>query len=241
MRSTWGSAVCGLALAACAAAPTRGVQPPHALQPRGIQPPRGSQPRGIQEVQWFRGGPYAGASLGISNADGSAGELDEELAERGHTSSSTLDDTDTAWKVWAGYRFERPLALEAGYAELGQVTSTIRVTTGDLQQFLRDVAEVHPFLGSGIFLAGLFSPYDEGPVELDLRAGLWLWETDVESQAAPGGEIDVDDRNVDPLLGLVFLFELTRWLEVRLEYEKYFLDDRDADVVSLGLQGKMLR
>jgi hypothetical protein len=220
MGNRVGSAALALLLGGCAAA-------------------RGARP---QEVQWFRSGPYAGGSLGVSNAHGSASELDSQLAELGHTTMSTLDDTDSGWKVHLGYRFERPFAIEVGYVELGQVTSTIQVTTSDLDQFLEDVADVHPALGSGPFLVGQYSPYDHGRVELGLRAGVWLPDSEIESKATvPGGEIDIEQDSFDPLLGLVFLCEITRWLELRLEYEKYWIDGEDADFVSVGLQGKVLR
>ncbi len=222
--STWrrrcGSALVVLGLSACAATDSAGRS---------------------QHVRWFRSGPFAGVSAGIADAEGSASELDADLAALGHTTMSTLDDTDNGWKVYAGYRFEKPFAIEAGYVELGQVSSTIRVTAPVVTGFLDDVAEVHPFLGRGPFLAGQFSVYDEGPVELGVRLGVWSWDAEVESKAASIGDIDIDERRVDPLLGFVFLVELARWLEVRLEYEKYYLDDQDADVVSAGLQGKLLR
>ncbi len=194
-----------------------------------------------QELEWFRAGPFLGASVGLSNADASARELDEDLAARGHTTTSSLDDTDQGWKAFAGYRFEQPFSLELGYVELGEITSTIQVTTGDVDAFLADVADVHPALGDGIYLAGQFSPLERGPVELGLRGGLWVWRTEVESQAAGVGTIDVEEDGIDPLLGVVFLLELSRFLELRLEYELFVLEDVEADFLSAGLQARLPR
>ena len=216
MIGRWIHVLIGLAGASCASAPAGSGR--------------------TQEVEWFRSGPYVGASLGISNSDASASELDADLAALGHTTSSTLDDTNEGWKVYAGYRLERPFSFEVGYAELGEITSTISTTSTDLEDFIADVAEVHPFLGNGIYLTGQYSPLDRGPVEVGLRAGVWNWDTDVESKSAQTGDIDVDEEGVDPLIGLVVLFELTRWLELRVEYERYYLDDEDADFLSAGMQ-----
>ena len=193
-------------------------------------------PGRTQEVEWFRSGPYVGASIGISNSDASASDLDADLAALGHTSSSTLDDTNEGWKLYAGYRLEQPFSIELGYVELGEITSTISTTSTDIEDFNADVAEVHPFLGKGVYLAGQFSPLDRGPVEVGLRAGAWAWDADVESKSAPAGDLDIDQDGVDPLIGLVVLFELTRYLELRIEYEKYYQDDQDADFLSAGVQ-----
>ena len=200
-----------------------------------------ARPGRNQEVEWFRSGPYIGASVGVSNSAASASDLDADLAALGHTSSSTLDDTNEGWKFYTGYRFERPFSIEVGYVQLGEITSTITTTSTDLEDFNADVAAVHPFLGSGIFLAGQFSPLDRGPVEVGLRAGVWSWDADVESKSAQSGDIDVDADNVDPLLGLVVLIELSKWLELRLEYEQYYLDDSDAGFLSGGLQIRRAR
>ena len=77
-----------------------------------------ARPGRNQEVEWFRSGPYIGASVGVSNSAASASDLDADLAALGHTSSSTLDDTNEGWKFYTGYRFERPFSIEVGYVQL---------------------------------------------------------------------------------------------------------------------------
>src|SRR3954469_13887335 len=71
-------------------------------------------------------GWYAGASAGQSRAD-----VDSNgLVVIGATASNvSVEDTDTAYKVYGGYRFGRHLAVEAGYADLGSFSATRHVTS----------------------------------------------------------------------------------------------------------------
>lgn len=73
-------------------------------------------------------GWYLGASLGQSQFDVDQDELDAEaltiMEENGAivlSGDSTLDDSDTAWSVFGGYRFSPYFSLEAGYQELGAI------------------------------------------------------------------------------------------------------------------------
>ena len=67
------------------------------------------------------GYPYAGLSIGQSRA-----KIDEEritatlLASGFTTTSMTRDESDTAYKLFGGYQFNRYVALEAGYFNLGK-------------------------------------------------------------------------------------------------------------------------
>ena len=82
----------------------------------------GSTPAFAQQSgSWMGGrldtGLYLGAGVGQSKSKidtaGFAGEV---------------DDTDTTWKVFAGYRFSRHIALEGSYHDLGKVSFSGRLT-----------------------------------------------------------------------------------------------------------------
>lgn len=55
---------------------------------------------------------YLGGNVGMSRFRSSCDEV-----------PVSCDDKDTAWKLFAGYRFHPNFALEAGYANLGKVTA----------------------------------------------------------------------------------------------------------------------
>ena len=71
-------------------------------------------------------GWYAGISAGQSTADIDSASV---LPVIGATQSRvSTDDTDTGFKLYGGYRFNRHLAVEAGYADLGSFRATRTVT-----------------------------------------------------------------------------------------------------------------
>ena len=62
-------------------------------------------------------GFYIGGSFGQSRiSDFNGSDVDAELASLGITSTTTTDDKDTGWKVFAGYRIMKYLAVEGAYA-----------------------------------------------------------------------------------------------------------------------------
>ena len=187
---------------------------------------------------WFREGVYVGATVGYSNLDASGGDLDDDLAALGNTSSSSLDDDDVGGKFYLGYRFDTPvpLSLEAAYVNLGQVESTISTNAANIDAFLADVADVHPFLGEGVSLRAQVHLVETERLELGLGAGAWFWEAEVDARGPSGQRVDIDDDGVDPVFSAFALYDINQILQVRLEYEKFFFDSDDADVVSIGLQ-----
>jgi OmpA-OmpF porin, OOP family len=67
----------------------------------------------------------------------SRGEFDTDALAAGLTAAGightgiTTDETDSAWKVYAGYRFNRHLAIEGGLVDLGEFTARTTVTSVD--------------------------------------------------------------------------------------------------------------
>jgi OOP family OmpA-OmpF porin len=73
-------------------------------------------------------GFYGYLSAGQSQSDRKA-EADQALTGAGATAfTSSVDDTDTAWKIQAGYRFNKNLAIEGGYAKLGELAYHAAIT-----------------------------------------------------------------------------------------------------------------
>lgn len=73
-------------------------------------------------------GFYGYLSAGQSQSDRKA-EADRALTGAGATAfTSSIDDTDTAYKIQAGYRFSKNLTIEGGYAKLGEFTYRAAIT-----------------------------------------------------------------------------------------------------------------
>jgi hypothetical protein len=131
---------------------------------------------------------------------------------------SSIDEDDTALKVFIGYKFELPvisLGIEGGYVDLGEPDINI---LGD--ELLIDV--------TGVNLWGIAS-LDMGLFDVFGKLGYISW--DVEADYL--GSRESDDGS-DLGYGLGASFDIGP-LEIRGEYEIYDLDDADVSMLSLGL------
>jgi OOP family OmpA-OmpF porin len=70
-------------------------------------------------------GWYAGLSVGQSKV-----KFDESFPAVGGVTASSVskDETDTAYKLYAGYRLHRNFAVEGGWTDLGEWTATRNIT-----------------------------------------------------------------------------------------------------------------
>jgi OOP family OmpA-OmpF porin len=166
-------------------------------------------------------GFYIGASVGQSTAD----------CDTSGTGLS-CDDKDTAYKVFGGYKFNRNLAVEAGYTPLGEVTASgggVNITAE---------ATAWELVGVGMFpLGNNFSVYG--------KLGLYSGELEVSSNIGASG----DKTTTDLTYGLGVQFDFTRNLGIRGEWQRYSgiktpstavtdEDDTDVDVLSIGVLWK---
>lgn len=58
---------------------------------------------------------YAGLGAGQSMGNTDASDVDALWAAEGLTTTSSVDDTDTAWKIFGGYRLNTNFGIEATY------------------------------------------------------------------------------------------------------------------------------
>jgi len=170
-------------------------------------------------------GFYLGASIGQSKAKDTCDD----------SGAISCDDTDTAWKIFAGYQFNRHFAVEAGYTDLGEVslsaasgTSSVRGTIG-LSAF--------ELMAVGSFpVADRFSLYG--------KLGLYRAETEQKLQVTLG-TLTVSDNKTEKNADLTFAFgarfDVTRNLGIRAEWQRYLnvgggeIGEDDVDVLSVGV------
>jgi OOP family OmpA-OmpF porin len=153
-------------------------------------------------------GFYAGASFGQSEADGSC------------PTGFSCDFKDTDWKIFGGYRFMRHLAVEGFYADHGEITVKSGAVTATAQSSTFGVAAV------GILPLG-------GNFELFGKLGVGSTSVDATA-SAPGVSAGASDSGSDVLYGVGALYNFTRNLGVRAEYERY--NDSEINVLSIGVQ-----
>lgn len=170
-------------------------------------------------------GFYLGASIGQSQAKDTCED----------SAGFSCDDKDTAWKVFAGYQFNRHLAVEAGYTDLGEVS--LSGASGPAS--LRGTIELSAFdlmvVGSAP-VADRFSLYG--------KLGLYRAETEQKLQVTLGSFTASDnqtEKNVDLTFAFGARFDITRNLGVRAEWQRYLdvgggeIGEDDVDVLSLGV------
>jgi OOP family OmpA-OmpF porin len=166
-------------------------------------------------------GFYVGASIGQSEA----GETCTGVAGPG----VSCDDKDTAWRILAGYQFNRNFAAEFGYTDLGEVSASgpggsvsVETTAWEL-------------VGVGLLpLVDKFSAYG--------KIGLYRAETDATVNVP--GFASASESNTDLTFGIGARYDFTRNLGVRAEWQRYQdvgggdIGEDDVDVISIGVVWK---
>lgn len=163
-----------------------------------------------EEEGWYGGLNLGRAHLGLSGAD-----LDNRNAGLGVTSSSALETRDATWSLTGGYRFNRHLALEGGYVDLGthRVSGTTSApAAGSLDG--RYKAHGYSLAAVGIVpLQGGFSLYG--------KAGLFFARTDLELSANSVALAGAGQSRTGGTLGLGMSYDFTRNVFGRAEWNRY--------------------
>lgn len=161
-------------------------------------------------------GFYAGAGVGQFNVKIDDIDDADEAIER-------LDDDDAAWKIFAGYRFNPYIALEAAYIDFGNPRSHFSASgsSGDYKVSLDGFA---PYLIGSLPL---------GPVELFAKVGYYYYDvkTAVDLDDLGGNVFRSSKSDQDFLYGVGVGMTFFDHLHARLEYERIEaeqLDDADA-------------
>ena len=197
----------------------------------GASAAMGSRYSGAPAMGW-----YGGVSMGQSNAKIDEARITSSLLGAGFaTTSITSDDTDTGYKIFAGYKFNRNFAVEAGYFDLGKFGFTATtVPAGTLNGNIR-LSGVNPDAVGILPINEKFSAFG--------RAGLNYAEArDSFSGTGAVGVANPNPKKSDTnyKLGLGIQYDFTEALGMRAEVERYRIDDAvgnkgDVDLVSVGL------
>lgn len=175
-------------------------------------------------------GWYVGAALGQSNADIiSAGELKSGLEAAGATGVVTsVDNTDTGWKLFGGYRFNKNIGVEAAYVNLGSLTGNATYATL-VGSPLRLSADADGFLYSVVGTLPV-----SGAVAVFGKVGIFAWNVDATGTASLV-PFNASGDGTDLAYGLGVNWKISKSLGLRTEWERFQdLSDVDVDLLSLG-------
>jgi len=194
-------------------------------------------------------GFYAGLGMGMSSAD--VTEISrQDVLDSGFTSLSAFQsgssDTDTAWRVFGGYRFNPNIAGELFYTDLGTFSrdaSGTGVTTSS--------ATVNFNLNSDLKVTGfgaavlLGMPLSE-QWNVFVKPGLLYWDAKRTSTVTASGSTQsgsVDKNGTSLSIGVGAGYNFTDKFSARLEWERYFdvgdkntTDKSDINMIALSLQ-----
>ncbi|MFQ3789662.1 porin family protein [Halomonas sp. A29] len=167
---------------------------------------------------------YLGLGIGFSSLENDREDVDNFIESGGRNFS--IDDDDNVWKGFAGYQFNRYLAAEIFYADLGRVR--LRGTDGASTN-LESNAYGASLVGQ-LPITTWFMPF--------AKIGAANWETEVKGNLGDS-ELDLQDNDgFDPVYGLGAQFNFNPVL-IRAEYERYDFDSDytiDTFTASVGLR-----
>jgi opacity protein-like surface antigen len=155
-------------------------------------------------------GFYAGAGVGQFNVNiNDISDVDNAVEK--------LDDSDTSWKAFVGWRFNPFISLEAAYIDFGKPGDNFNAT-GTSGNYELGVSGFAPYVVGTLPL---------GPIELFAKLGYYYYDVDVkvniDQPTAP--DIDSSHSKSDVIYGAGVGITLFEHLNARLEYER--LDSTD--------------
>lgn len=164
----------------------------------------------------------------------------------GSVISGRVDDKDSGWKLFAGYRFNKRVAVEVGYTDLNNdtdhETTFVGQSNGLGDKYAAGKVSVDIDEPVALYVAAVGrlpmplgpAPYDERLAILT-KAGIAAWEA-TQTTIDATSKVDKDDDGVDFMIGLGLEYRWPNGFGVRGEWEFYRdIVDEDYELNTLGL------
>ena len=120
------------------------------------------------------------------------------------------DNKDTTWHAYAGYQFNRYLAIEGGYSDFGSVESSGTIFGGTATARADTTAAEISMLGIAPF-TDKFSAY--------LKIGMFRYESDATLRGTVIGTSSA--KGTEFTIGMGLQYSVTDHIGVRLEWQRY--------------------
>jgi OOP family OmpA-OmpF porin len=156
-------------------------------------------------------GGYVGAGAGITTVD-----VCDDI--NGAFPGLSCDDEDTGFKIFGGYKANEHFAIEALWADLGEVS--VSGPGGSLSLSVD---------GFGAAAVGIL-PLNE-KFGLFGKIGMFMW--DISGGGLASG---ASDDGTDIMFGAGVNWNLTQKFGLRAEWERFDVDGDDVDFLSIGAQ-----
>lgn len=165
-------------------------------------------------------GAYIGVGAGQFNLDiDGLDDLDDAAA-------TVRESDDNTWKLFAGFRFTRWLAIEAAYIDLGSPGDSFDAAGSDGNYRIQM---------SG-FAPALIGTFPIGPIEIFGKVGRYFYDVDTRIDFdAPGPDLVTSNSREDNMWGAGISGVVLQRLELRGEYQKIEIDNaEDSDAFWLS-------
>lgn len=151
-----------------------------------------------------------------------------DCSDAGISCSSSEDDKDTAFKLFAGFRVNKHFAVEGMFVDLGEATAKASLTDGVDTISLNASAEADGFAVAAVG----FLPVSD-TVSLLGKIGMFRWSLDAkatltDTALAISESASESESGTDPMFGFGAEFALGKQWGARVEWEK-FKDIGDED------------
>lgn len=197
----------------------------------GAGPATSSRFSGAADTGWYGGVNIGRSSANIDNANITGNLLGSGFA----TTSISNDDSDTAYKLFGGYKFNKNFALEGGYFDLGRFGfAATTVPAGTLNGNIK-------LRGLNLDAVGIL-PINE---KFSAFGRVGLNYAEAKDSFSGSGAVNVlnsspSKRDTNYKFGAGLQYDFTPALGMRAEAERYRIDDAvgskgDIDVLSVGL------
>lgn len=166
---------------------------------------------------------YAADDQGFYIASG-YGPTQADIKDTAGIVSISKDESDQSFNIYAGYQFNSYLAIEAGYAHLGDYRVIVPAGTTTLQVD----TEVHTVFGN---IVGKL-PITEN-VYLQAKVGAHHWESEAKLEGA--GTTKTKDTDFTGGIGIGYTYEQHHLFSAEWQYFKLKKDDQKTDLNALYL------
>ena len=157
--------------------------------------------QGQADAGWYVGGSYGMTTYDIA----------------GVPAGISVDDSDTGFKIFGGFQFNKNWGGEAGYVDFGKATVSGLGLSGDVG------ITAFTFAGTGTLPLGQnFS--------LLGKLGLAMWDT--------SGSAGSGDSGTDMYYGVGAAYSFNRNLSLVADYEMVDAEDDSVSMISVGLRYK---
>jgi OmpA-OmpF porin, OOP family len=189
-------------------------------------------------------GWYVGAGVGSSSFDQSvatdstlAGAIDQLSPD---VTNFDVDDSDTGWKVFAGYQFNDYFALEGHYVDFGAVKANASGTYDGGEGSFTGSGKVD-VTGFGMSAVGSI-PFLEHFAVL-AKLGVTRWMADQSgttflidgSDYCASNDCSANDNGIDVSFGAGLAWHITDQISVRAEWEDFGLGSDSVDLYSASV------